>query len=479
MRQPLAPQEAAWWASETRSNPAVISVLFRLAGPISFVQLQALLENKLSTDWRFRSRIIDARYPGGRPHWEIYPHFSLSQHVHLLGLPSPGDEMALQQLISQMISTPHNSVLPLWQAYLIKNTPPDPLLAANPCNPGSALLLRIHHCLGDGLSLLHSLEKLMELVLDEKRRETEPARVQPGNTDPGPAATDPISIPQAALKISLPIIAAAITQPASLANLGQAAMTIVYQSTRSFQKLLSGPPDTPNTFRGRSGVIKSAAWSSPCPLALIKSAGKGTVTGLAVTALSGAIRRYLENDGADLTQIQMRMMLAASVHPLSSELLDEGKMPPVKPFMSHQAGFLILELPVGLADAQQRLESVCQQVRASQGSFEAQVAYSMMSAAGNAPAPLASRLINSYGDKATLIMTNVAGPPQKLKLLDQPVEQILLFSPAKGNIALSAGLISYAGNIFLSLVTDARLIPEPQMIISFYEQELLTLCMPA
>jgi hypothetical protein len=77
------------------------------------------------------------------PRWEPDPHFDINSHLHRIALPAPGDEVALQALAGDLMSTPLDFTKPLWQMHLVENY-----------HSGSALIVRLHHCMADGLTLV-------------------------------------------------------------------------------------------------------------------------------------------------------------------------------------------------------------------------------------------------------------------------------------------------------------------------------------
>ena len=79
------------------------------------------------------------RLLGWVPHWEDDPLFQVEAHIHRVSLPSPGGDAALQPLVSDLMSTPLDYSKPLWHVHLIEGY-----------EGGSAVLVRIHHCIGDG-----------------------------------------------------------------------------------------------------------------------------------------------------------------------------------------------------------------------------------------------------------------------------------------------------------------------------------------
>ena len=71
---------------------------------------------------------------------------SLEQHVIPVSLPAPGNKASLETFVSEMMSTPLPADRPLWQFLFIERY-----------QGGSAVIMRVHHCYADGLSLSQSL----------------------------------------------------------------------------------------------------------------------------------------------------------------------------------------------------------------------------------------------------------------------------------------------------------------------------------
>ena len=61
------------------------------------------------------------RLPGGTPYWEVDPNFDLRAHIRRVALPEPGDQNALQELVSDLMSTPLDPSKPLWQMHIVEN----------------------------------------------------------------------------------------------------------------------------------------------------------------------------------------------------------------------------------------------------------------------------------------------------------------------------------------------------------------------
>src|SRR5271157_448642 len=103
--EPLSPVDAAWLHMDSPTNMMMITGVMMLSQPVDMRRLLATYEHRWVGRFpRFRMRI---RHRGlfGTPHWEEDPRFDLAAHVHRIGLPAPGDQAALQELVGDLMST--------------------------------------------------------------------------------------------------------------------------------------------------------------------------------------------------------------------------------------------------------------------------------------------------------------------------------------------------------------------------------------
>jgi predicted flap endonuclease-1-like 5' DNA nuclease len=76
-----------------------------------------------------------------------------------------------------------------------------------------------------------------------------------------------------------------------------------------------------------------------------------------------------------------------------------------------------------------------------------------------------------FAAKATTVLTNVPGPPIPLFLAGAEIDNIMFWVPQSGRLGLGISILSYAGNVYLGVVSDAGLVPDPELIIDgFYEE---------
>jgi len=120
-----------------------------------------------------RRRWHAARSVGGRPH------FDLDWHLKRAALPPPANQAALQNAASELMSTQLDFSRPLWQMHLVERY-----------GKGSALIVRLHHCIADGIALVHVLLSLTDKTPDAPWPTARPRETR--NADPTDEFSPPV-----------------------------------------------------------------------------------------------------------------------------------------------------------------------------------------------------------------------------------------------------------------------------------------------
>jgi WS/DGAT/MGAT family acyltransferase len=84
--------------------------------------------------------------------WTDYPEFDLTHHVRRVALPRPGDDGELFRAITHALERPLDLDRPLWECWVIEG------LRHNQW----AILMKVHHCMADGISAAHILTRLCD-----------------------------------------------------------------------------------------------------------------------------------------------------------------------------------------------------------------------------------------------------------------------------------------------------------------------------
>jgi hypothetical protein len=106
---------------------------------------------------------------------------------------------------------------------------------------------------------------------------------------------------------------------------------------------------------------------------------------------------------------------------------------------------------------------------------EALVAFGVLSLMGLTPQQIEKLIINFFAAKTSAVMTNVPGPRRPIYLAGQRLNSLMFWVPRAGDIGLGLSILSYAGNVYVGIATDAGLMPDPQAIVDACHAELADL----
>ena len=455
-REKLSNVDTAWLRMEHPTNLMMISGVMTFDGRVEFNRLRALLEERLLHFERFRQRVVQPRNPLSPPYWETVPDFDIEDHLFRF-TPPVSDQAALQDLSSRLMSTPLDFDKPLWEFHFIENYR----------QGDSALFCRLHHCIADGIALVRVLlsltddspEGAWQAGRDDVRR-----RVPAGPLERfflRAAATS-----RAGQKISRRLIhesRALLREPSRLVR----AAELGVEGAAALARIALRPPDPTTIFKGPLGVQKRAAWSQPLPLAAVKAVGKATgatVNDVLLTAMSGALRRYMLARGQDVEGLRIGAAVPVNLRPLDG---------PIE--LGNKFGLVFLSLPVGVESPIERLYQLKRNMDAIKGSPEPVVSFGILNAMGMAPAEIERLVVNIFGMKVTAVMTNVPGPRQTIYLAGQPVRNIMFWVPQSGRLGLGISILSYDGQVLLGVASDAGLVPDPENIVSEFHSEFYEL----
>lgn len=451
----LAPVDNAWLRMEDPTNLMMITGLFLFEEPLEMARLKKVVEERLLSYRRFRQRVVQ---PSLQPaYWEDDPTFDLNAHIHRIALPSPGDQETLQNLINDLMSMPLDFSKPLWHAHLIENY-----------GDGCALIMRLHHCIADGVALMRVLLNFTDESPDGKAAEPiqeeieaeRPETTKEKNTLPLPGLVKAaVSTTQ---KLAGTIVHEGMETLFNPSRVADAAK-LGANSSVALGHLLLLPPDPKTPFKGPLGVRKVCAWSQPISLTDVKAFGRvtgGTVNDVLLTAVSGALGRYLHTRGEPAGGLDFRAVVPVNLRPL-----DE------KPKMGNAFGLVFLSLPVGIADPLDRMFELKKRMDDIKGTPEAIVAFGILAGIGVSTSQVQDIVVKIFGMKATAVMTNVPGPREVRYLAGKAIDGIMFWVPQSGRLGLGVSIMSYNNQVLLGIATDAGLVPDPQTIITAFHEE--------
>ena len=450
-----------WLHMDHPTNLMVITGFLQFDEPMDYKKLIETFENRLLCYDRFKKRVVRPMSGVGNAVWELDPKFDIRSHLHRIALPSPGDKNALQELISDLTATPLDPTKPLWQAHYIENYQ----------DGGSVLFIRIHHCIGDGISLIRVLLSMADIEPDAVW--SDPA-CELKRKSGGAFAFQPFEkafkkinrAKRQALKMGDFItkeIESSFTNPSHVIERAKLVGKYAVDATAVISKILLMPADKKTVFKGELGIRKSVAFSEPVPVPDIKSIGKyfnATINDILVSMVTGALRRYLQQSNNLVGDLDIRMAMPINIRPLDSEIT-----------LGNQFSLILVSLPVHIDDPVLRIREVQRRLNELKEAPDAAVAYVLLNALGVSSAKLAKTAASMFANKTTGVMSNVPGPRQPLYFAGTEIKNIMFWVPRIGGLGLGISIISYNGQVSLGIATDTGLVHDPKAILDNFENE--------
>jgi len=460
--------DTAWLRMDNDVNLMMIVGVWLLQPGIAYAALCERVQDKLLKYGRFRQKVVQDAMGAT---WVDDERFDLHQHVvHETLERSSGqsERAALQARAGALATTPLDPARPLWQFHLVDGY-----------EGGSALIARVHHCIGDGIALISVMMSITDGGMDPPQRKKR-ERPDPAHEDDW--LSDAVLKPLSDITIkAIGMYGGGVAKSMELlANpqqlLGSLEMArLGSQLVGDLAALALMPDDSPTSLKGKPVGEKRVAWSEPIPLETVKAIGKGlgcSINDVLLACAAGAIGAYLADRGEAPDGKSIRAMVPVNLRPLAEAWK-----------LGNRFGLAPLVLPIGIANPVQRVEEVRRRMNELKGSYQPLLAFAVLAVAGLLIKPVQDALLGMFAKKSTAVMTNVPGPAKPLKLCGATLRQTMFWVPASGDVGVGVSILTYAGGVQFGLITDARLCPEPQQIIDRFEPEfekllLLTLMLP-
>ena len=468
--KPMSRVDTAWLRMDSDVNLMMIVGVWIVRPAIRHAALSQRVGERLLEYERFRQKVVQGALGST---WVEDEHFDLARHVVVEKLRrrrGQSERSALQQRMGELASQPLDHAHPLWQFQLVEHY-----------EGGSALICRIHHCIGDGVAL----NSVMMSLCDGGHTPPELARraADPHETHLEDWVADELLRPLTGLTVkAIGLYGQGLVQSLKAIEHPRRALRTAYGLARDGRQLLDDvaamalmPDDSKTRLKGHGSGRKRVAWCEPLPLDEVKAVGKAlgaSVNDVLLCAAAGAIGRWLGDSGDDPAGKDIRALVPVNLRPLEQAWQ-----------LGNRFGLVPLLLPVGIANPLQRLRTVNQRMTALKTSFQPLLSYGILGVSGLLVQRGQEALAGLFLDKTTAVMTNVPGPVEALRLCGATVQQSVFWVPSSGDVGVGVSIISYAGGVQFGLITDEKLCPEPERIIERFALEfeqllLLALMLP-
>src|SRR5271165_1887150 len=436
---------------EREGQPLNIAGVSVFEGEIKRADCAAFVESKLPLIPRFRQRVVFPPFDLGLPRWETDHNFDIRNHVRQVKL-KHGTEQELKALAGKIVSTRLDRQRPLWDFTLARLQ-----------GDRTGLVIRIHHCLADGIA---GVGLLMNVIMDDSPTPRPIPPVKRRAKAPEQPKDATAVILNGLAKSYLSLVSGALTLHTGLLNIAQEAVANPAGPPAEMIQLLSelAAPAERLPFNTVCRGPQKFAWTE-VPLAdlkAVKNTWGGTVNDVVLTTVALAFGRYAEQRGVKLKGRSLRIVIPVNVRG-NGDATELG----------NQLSFVPVPVPLDIRDPRKLLAVVRERVeilkRARAADFVGVfggLLSSLPSAFWANVGPIVSQLPLSL---CNIICTNVPGPQIPLYLMGHKMLKWYPWVPIGGLMGINCAILTYNGTAYFGFTGDVHAAPDLERLEKFVD----------
>lgn len=414
------------------------------------------VQSRLGDLRRARQRLAPVPLGVATPAWIDDVSFDIRHHVRLATEPVR-DRADVVAYAGKVMAERLDHSRPLWC-----------IDYAGPLEDGRvALVIRIHHCMADGVTALRFLSGL--LWDDEDGREPGiPAEWRPA-PEPGAARLLTTGLGSRARDVGGAVSrgARAAVSPRNWREAGRGLVALPGTLRRELW-----PLGADTAFDRRIGGDRELAFTS-CSLADLKriehAAGEHvTINDVVLAMVAGAIRRWLSTHHENMET--MRVQIPVSMHHRD----EDGDA------FGNRDSFLFCDLPISEPDPRTRLVAINSETRSRKEHHDPDELYSFFHSLSHIrPLYKVASGFTSGPREFALSVSNVPGPREPISLLGGNIAELYSAAEPADRHALRASAVSLAGRMGLGFCTDPGAVPGVADLAAGLDEsleEMLELC---
>ncbi|MGB8019896.1 MAG: wax ester/triacylglycerol synthase family O-acyltransferase [Candidatus Nanopelagicales bacterium] len=437
----LSPLDVSFLYMEESTTPMHVGGVALFEVPESgfdYERLVRLIRDRISLVPRYRQRVRSVPGHLANPVWVDDEHFDVTYHVRRSALPRPGTQEQLHDLVARIMGRPLDRSRPLWEMYLVEGVEGNQF----------AIISKTHHAMVDGSAAVD----IGQVILDTTR-EPEPVPQDAWRPSREPSSVELVA--GALNEIVRSPKAVVDTVRSSILDL-QETVTHIGRNVvglASAARTIVRPPSS-SPLNAEIGAARRYATTTAdlADLKRIKHAHGGTINDVVLTLLAGALRSWMMTRGESVTsRTSVRALVPVSVRTSSDS-------------SGNQIAAFLCDLPVGEPDPIIRLQRVRFEMDMLKESGQMLGASALVGVASFTPPTvhsLGARAVSGLSRRVyNVVITNVPGPQfplyagGALMLTAYPVVPL-----ARGQ-AVSIGLTSYNGGVYIGLNADRGAMPD-------------------
>jgi diacylglycerol O-acyltransferase len=418
--------------------------------PPSIESFRAHIDARLPRLPRYRQRIQEMPMGTGRPLWVEDTAFRLDFHVRHTALPAPGTQRELLNLVDRVIGQRLDRTKPLWELWLVEGM----------SDGRWAIISKTHHAMVDGVSGVD----LMTVLFDIEREVSDepPPAWAP---QPTPGTVDLLSAGvQGLVKNVLDLSARGVGMALHPREAVTSTVGAVTALAETAKPLINAAPKTPLNKKPGPHRRTAIVDTKLTDYKLVKaSSGGATVNDIVLTAVAGALGRFLADRGMDTDDLELKACVPVSVR-------TDAK----KGALGNEITIMTAPLPVGLRDPKARLAFVRAAMADLKSSRQAEGAKVLTSLENALPPAILARAarVGFSSRLYNLLVTNVPGPQLPIYMLGRQLEELVPLAFLAPEHTLAIGIMSYHGHVTYGLIADADAVPDLDVLAKYLELAL-------
>ncbi len=514
-RRRLGLQDALWLEMDRPSNLMVVDTVVWTADPLDWRRVREVFEERLISRYPvFRSLAV--KDPDGSWWWEVDYGFDFGEHVTVVDLHDPGDRRELQALVAGHRTEMLDRERPLWQGIWV-----------NRYRGGSAMIMRTHHAVADGMRMVELAMTLFDAspaggpirgpdVVQRAARPHPPG--QPMNERLRTAAARAAARAQRARSLfdetlsdpagrargmATGIFGAAAGLPRilrrangfgrlALENPVGAGHTITTSARAAVSDVAASIRSTARAAVPGSGTLVDAFSAAPGDVDTLRKLLIGTRNDSTIwTGVAGQDKAVAWSEPVPLAKVKavarahnctVNDVLVTSVAGALHDYLEAHHarcsavtfMIPVnlKPVdltlpdnLGNEFALVQLELPTDQSDPLRVLAVAKRRMGRIKHGHEAAVAFRLQGTIAGFNRQLYEASVDLFTNRTIGTLTNVPGPPTPVYLAGSLVEGIVGWAPVSGNQPMSFTISTYNDKVVVGIACDKTLVPDHETIV--------------
>jgi diacylglycerol O-acyltransferase / wax synthase len=435
---------------EREGMPLNVACVCTFEGEILLKDFARFIRSKLPLIPRYLKRVVPEPFGFGLPSWEYDPDFKLRRHVREAML-KHGTDTELKTVAAALFSKVMDRQHPLWDMTLVHG------LKGN----RTGLIIRLHHCLADGIAGVSLMNVLMDTSPQAPRLPWRklPNHVRRSGRDPlnslvGGFIDSYSEFVKRLLSAWADLLSMAERTAANGGDLG----------ANELSQLL--PEITAFTERLRFNVIyrgpQKFAWAE-LPLVDVKAIRQtceSSVNDVLLALVTATIRRYSELHDDRVKGRFLRMMVPVNLR---------GNESPNA--LGNRISIVPVTVPLDIRNPRKLLTEVHRRTELLKHAHAAE----LVSLAGGLIGILPSGLQAFAGPMMSqlpitpfnMVCTNVPGPQNPLFILGHKMLRWYPYVPVGGEMAVNCAILSYDGNVYFGFSGDVHAAPDLRRLEGF------------